>query len=130
MDQNNVRDVARTAAGNTSTFLRKQIDDRSSAFGEEIINTAHDLRTIGEKLEDAGPAGKRAASLATWSAQHIDGIGGYLKTANTEQLIADFETFTREKPWAVAAGAMTLGLLASRMLKSSSVQRYRSAYDV
>jgi hypothetical protein len=37
------------------------------------------------------------------------------------------EDFARRNPWAVAAGGLVLGLAASRMLKASSSQRYRSS---
>lgn len=130
MDQTTVRDAAQAAAGQTKNFLSKQVDERSTMIGEQISGTARDLRSIGAGFEQNGPAGEGAARLASLGADYIENIGGYLKDADMDRLLGDLETFTRKQPWAVAAGALTLGFAASRMLKSSSVQRYRASTDV
>lgn len=126
IDQTEVRQAARQVAGQTKNVLSKQIDERSTSFGEQIAGTARALRSIGEQLEANGPAGEAAARLATVGADYIAGIGGYLQDADMDRLIADLETFARRRPWALAGSALMLGFAASRMLQSSSVQRYRA----
>ena len=129
MNQTDVRQVAQEAAGQTKTFLSKQVDERSSSIGDQLSGTASDVRAIGEELKAKGAAGEGAARLATMGADYLETLGGYLKDADMDRLLADAESFTRKQPWAVAAGALTLGFAASRMLKSSSAQRYRAGYD-
>ncbi len=126
MNQLDISGAAQQAADQTKSFLSKQVDERSTMIGEQISSTARDLRTVGDQVEATGVSGEGAARLARFGADTIEGIGTYLQDADMDRLIVDLESFTRKRPWAVAAGALTLGFAASRLLKSTSAQRYRT----
>ena len=61
------------------------------------------------------------------AAEKAERLGGYLHDADGDRILRDVEDFGRRNPWAVAAGSLALGFVASRLLKASSSERYRSA---
>ena len=68
------------------------------------------------------------ARYAEQAAEKAQKVGQRLQDASGDELLRDVEGFARKNPWAVAAGGLVLGLsAASRMLKASSNERYRSS---
>ena len=57
-------------------------------------------------------------------AGYAEQAGSYLRDTEADSMLSDAEDFGRRKPAAVAAGALALGLVASRFLKASSSRRY------
>ena len=57
----------------------------------------------------------------------LSGFGGYLKDADADRILHDVEDLGRRQPWAVIAGGLAVGFMASRFLKASSSERYRSS---
>ena len=47
-----------------------------------------------------------------------------MKESDADRILSDVEDFARSNPWAVAAGGLALGFVASRVLKASSSRRY------
>jgi hypothetical protein len=47
-----------------------------------------------------------------------------MKESDGDRILGDVEDFARSNPWAVAAGGLALGFVASRVLKASSSRRY------
>ena len=64
------------------------------------------------------------------AAERAERLGGYLHEADGDRILRDVEDFGRRNPWAVVAGGMALGFMASRLLKASSTERYRSAQEL
>jgi hypothetical protein len=127
MNTTDLKQTAAEAASTSRSFISAQLDSRSTQIGTTISSTAGDLRRIADELRSSETVAG-SADLANRGADAIDRIGQYLQSANGDQLIADAETFARERPWAVALAALTAGFAASRVLKASSAQRYRSTY--
>jgi hypothetical protein len=117
------QEKAQQAAGQLQDRLREQIDQRSSQAATQITEQASDLRSVGETLRDQGKDGP--AKAADQLAQYAEKVGGYLRDKDSTALLSDAEDFGRRQPWAVAAGAMAAGFVASRFLKASSSQRYQ-----
>jgi hypothetical protein len=122
------REQAQQAAGQAREQVRTQVDQRSTQAGQQVAQQASDLRTVGEELRKQGKDGP--ARAAQQAADQADRLGGYLKDANADRLLSDVEDFGRRQPWALALGGLALGFAASRFLKASSAQRYRSAGEV
>jgi hypothetical protein len=129
-----VRDTARMAqdkAGSTldqaRTRLREQVGQRSAQAGDQVNDTARDLRGVAEHLRGQGK--EWPARLADQLADRVESFGGYLRGADGERLLHDVETFARRQPWAMVAGGLTLGFVASRFLKASSSRRYQVGHD-
>ena len=118
------KEKASGAAEQAKSRAQQEIDTRSTRAGEEVGSFAGALRTTGDKLREEGKDGP--AKAADRAAEQAQKIGGYLTDADGDKILSDVEDFARRKPWAVAAGGLMLGFAASRMLKASSGQRYRS----
>jgi hypothetical protein len=115
---------AQHAAGQAQAKLREQLNQRSSQAATKITEQASDMRSVGEALRDQGKDGP--ARAADRIAGYAESIGGYLRDKDSDHLLADMEDFGRRQPWAIAAGGLTLGFIASRFLKASSSRRYQT----
>ena len=117
---------AEQARGQAKDKLREQIDQRSTQAGERVGSTAQDVRTVAEELRKQGK--DAPARYVEQAADRAERVGGYLEQSDGERILRDVEDFGRRNPWAVAAGGLLLGFAASRMLKASSSERYRSDF--
>ena len=115
---------ARQAAGQAQEKLREQLNERSSQAAARITEQASDMRSVSEALHDQGKHGP--ARAADRIAGYAESVGGYLRDKDSDQLLTDMEDFGRRQPWAIAAGGLTLGFIASRFLKASSSRRYQT----
>jgi hypothetical protein len=117
------QEKARDAAGKAQDTLRQQVDERSTEAGEKVSAQAEDLRSVGEELRKQGKDGP--AKLADRAAEQTEKVGSYLKEKGPDEMLHDVEGFGRERPWAVLAGGLALGVAAARFLKASSRNRYQ-----
>jgi hypothetical protein len=116
------QEKAQAASGQAQAKAREQLDQRSTQLGEQAHQQASDLRSVSEALRDQG--NDRAAQAVDRLAGYAERAGSYLRDADADSLLSEAEDFGRRKPAAVAAGALALGLAASRFLKASSSRRY------
>ena len=126
-----VADKAQQQVGEVTGRAREQVRDqvnrRSSDAGERVQSTAADVRSVAEELRRQGKAAP--AKYAEQAAEKAERLGGYLHEADGDRILRDVEDLGRRNPWAVVAGGMALGFMASRLLKASSSERYRSARE-
>jgi hypothetical protein len=61
--------------------------------------------------------------MAEEAAERARRLSSYLEEGNGDRFVRDLEDVTRRRPWAVAAGAFAVGLVASRFLKASAERR-------
>lgn len=118
--QEKVQGAAQQAKGRIS----EQVDQRSTQAGQQVNTVAKDVRSVAEELRTQGK--DKPAQFAEQAAQRVESAGQWLEQKNGDELLHDVEDFARRNPWAVAAGGLVLGLVASRMLKASSTERYRA----
>ena len=120
------KDKAQEAAGQAKekarSQLRSQVDQRSTDAGHRVGGVASDVRAVGETLREQGK--DQPAKLAEQAADRAERLGSYLKESDADRILGDVEDFGRRQPWAVIAGGVALGLVASRFLKASSIDRY------
>lgn len=114
------------AAGQAKSTMRQQVDQRSTQMGEQVSSQASDVRTVAQQLREQGKEGP--AKVAEQAADRAEKVGNYLTESDGARILHDIEDFGRSKPWAVALGGLALGFAASRVLKASSSERYRSTY--
>lgn len=117
------QEKARDAAGKAQEGLRQQVDERSTKAGEQVSGTAQDLRSVGEELRKQGK--DTPAKLADRAAEETEKVGSYLRDKGPDEMLRDVEDFGRQRPWAVMAGGLAVGVLAARFLKASSRNRYQ-----
>jgi hypothetical protein len=118
---------AQEAAGQAQSRLRGQIDDRSTQAGQQVKSQAQDLRSVGDSLRQQGK--EQPAKLADQAAERLERAGGWLTESDADRILGDVEDFARKNPWALMAGGLAIGFAASRMLKASSSDRYRSSQN-
>jgi hypothetical protein len=118
------KEKAQEAAGEAKGRVREQVDQRSTQAGEQVSTTASDLRSVGDELRNQGK--ETPAKLAEQAAERTERLGSYLTDSDADRILSDVEDFARKQPWAVVAGGLALGFAASRFLKASSSERYRS----
>jgi hypothetical protein len=119
------QDKAREAAGQARGRMSQEVDRRSTQAGEQVSSSAGDARSVAEELRKQGK--DTPARYVDQAADRAERLGGYLQGSDGDRILRDVEDFARRNPWAVAAGGLVLGFAASRMLKASSGERYRSS---
>lgn len=87
-----------------------------------MLTTADTLRTVAERLRQ-DPTTEMAADFAERGAAVIENVGTYLESTPLDRMISDAERFSRERPLLVAAAGLTVGMLASRLVKSTAARR-------
>src|SRR4051794_20536235 len=120
------QEKAQQAAGQAKDRVREQLDQRSTHAGEQVSASASDIRSVAEQLRAQGK--DQPAKLAEQAADRAERVGGYLKQSDADRILGDLEDFGRRRPLAVVAGGLALGFAASRLLMTSSRQRYESGY--
>jgi hypothetical protein len=118
------KEKVQEASGQAKDRAREQVDQRSTQAGERVSAAAQDARSVGEELRRQGK--DQPARLADQAADRAERLGGYLQESDADRILRDVEDLARRQPWAVAAGGLALGFVASRFLKASSRRRYAS----
>lgn len=116
------KEKAQNVASQAQVRIREQVDQRSTEVGERVGGTASDIRSVGEELRNQGKDGP--AKVADQAADRIERAGSYLRDSDADRILGDAEDFGRQRPWAVLAGAVVVGVAAARFLKASSQRRY------
>jgi hypothetical protein len=116
---------AREAADHARGRVRDQLDQRSTQLGEQVGSGASDARSVAEQLRNQGK--QAPARYVEQAADRAERLGGYLRATDGDRLLNDVEDFARRNTWAVAIGGLAIGFAASRLLKASSSDRYRSS---
>jgi hypothetical protein len=119
------QDKAREATEHARGRVRDQVDQRSTQLGEQVRSGASDARSVAEQLRNQGK--QTPARYVEQAADRAEQLGGYLRESDGDRLLNDVEDFARRNTWAVALGGLALGFAASRLLKASSSNRYRSS---
>jgi hypothetical protein len=102
--------------------LRSQVDQRATDAGQRVGGLASDVRTLGAQLREQGK--DRPAKLADQAADRAERLGSYLTESDADRILGDIEDLGRRQPWAVLAGGVAVGFVASRFLKASAGTRY------
>jgi len=103
----------------------QQVDQRSTDAGQRVRQTAGDVRSVADQLRAQGK--DQPAKLAERAADQAERLGGYLERSDGDRILRDVEDFGRRQPMAILAGGLALGFAASRFLKASSEDRYRTS---
>ena len=86
-----------------------------------MLGSAASLRRIAVELR-SDELGRSIAGLADLGVVNLERVGSYLTDSDGDRLMNDVETFGRERPLALAATGLILGIVGSRMLKASASQ--------
>src|SRR5690242_3725923 len=108
------KEKAQNVKSQAQDRVREQVDQRSTEVGERVSGTAGDIRSVGQELRNQGKDGP--ARFADQAADRIESAGSYLRDADADRILNDVEDFGRQRPWAVLAGAVVVGVAAARFL--------------
>jgi hypothetical protein len=104
-------------------LVSRQLDVALQSAGSRARTTASSFREVGSQLRERGESGF-VADLTQSVAGYVDRVADYFDATDASGLVADIETYGRKYPAAVAGAAFTVGLLASRVVKVSSAERF------
>jgi ElaB/YqjD/DUF883 family membrane-anchored ribosome-binding protein len=120
------KQTAQKATGKAQERVRSELNTRTAQAGGQVQTTAEDLRSVGEELRKQGK--DTPARFADQAAERVEQVGRYLTESDADKMLSDIEDFGRRQPWALIAGGMAVGFIASRFLKASSSRRYSETY--
>ena len=109
-------------ANTISDYLLEQLDQRRKDVGVRIRGAADTLRQAGGGPETNGLA-TSGSEVFNRGIDMVDRAGAYIESNDFDVMLADAEDFARQRPWATAAIGVTVGLLASRLVKSTAARR-------
>jgi hypothetical protein len=107
---------AKERAGTSLGESKGQLADQVGAVAEALRRTTENLRS-----EDQG----RIAGLTETLARQIDQVANYLRGKDAAGMRQDLENMARRQPAVAIGGALLLGLIGARFLKSSERRNQR-----
>lgn len=115
------RQQASRLADEAQQRARSLIEQQKVTAADAVHGWASALRTTARQLEEQeqGMSGR----YAEWAADGIDRISRSLREQDLDALVHQVEDFARRQPALFLGGAVALGFLASRFLKSSAERR-------
>lgn len=118
-----VRETARQAAGSAERTALSALSTQKELAASGLDDIVEVLHATGNQLRDHNRAS--VADYADQAADRIDRFAQNLHNRDVGELVADAEDFARDHPEIVLGGALALGLLTARFLKSSSYRSQR-----
>lgn len=115
--QQKAKDLAHQAEQQAKSALSSRKD--MAATG--LHDMAQAFRQTGNQLSGQNDM---AAKYTNQVADQIERVSTYLENQDVDQMIADAEAFARRRPELFVGGALLLGFLGARFLRSSSERRH------
>ncbi len=106
-------------AGKVKEQATSQISSQKDKAAESLGSVADAIRQTGEQLRK----NDQAAPVAQYTDQLANGVemvSSYLRSKSLTDIVGEVERFARREPALFLGGALTIGLLAGRFLRSSS----------
>jgi hypothetical protein len=105
---------ARDRAGSSLGESKSQVADQFGTVADALRRTTEHLRSEDQQ---------RIAGLTESAAQQMEQLANYLRNKDARAMRQDLENLARRQPALVMGGALILGLVSARFLKSSERQR-------
>ena len=112
---------ARTSLEQARDKARTSLGESKSQFAEQFGTVAKALRRTTEHLRSEDQ--QRIAGLTETVARQVDQVADYLRGKDAAAMRTDLENLARRQPALVIGGALILGLIGARFLKSSQPER-------
>ena len=103
-------------AGSSLGESKGQFADQIGAMAEALRRTTEHLRSEDQT---------RIAGLTETLARQVDQVANYLRTKDAAAMRQDLENVARRQPAIAIGGALVLGLIGARFLKSSERRNQR-----
>jgi len=112
------RDSVSSAAAQASTKVVSTINDQKARAADGLGSVAQALRQSSGQLRDQDAAAS-LHQLVSSAADQVDRLSGYMRSRSVSDMVSEVEQFARRQPAVFIGGALLLGLLGARFLKSS-----------
>ena len=120
-------DQAKSTAGQAFGAATKRatevLDEQKGTVASGLTTVADSIKQVGENLNttpEQNPIAEKAAQYTNSLASQIENLSGYFERKDVRDMVRDVESFARRYPAYFIGGAVALGFLAARFLKSSS----------
>jgi hypothetical protein len=126
-----IRDVKDQVVGQARSSLQQARDRARSSLGESKGQFAEQFGTIADALRRTtehlrSEDQQRIAGITDTVARQVDQVANYLRSKDAQAMKTDLENLARRQPALVLGGALFLGLIGARFLKSSQRERRSS----
>ena len=123
-----IREVKDQVVGQARNTLQQARDRARSSLGESKGQVAEQFGTIADALRRTtehlrSEDQQRIAGLTETVARQMEQVANYLRNKDARAMRADLENLARRQPAIMLGGALVLGLIGARFLKSSKRDR-------
>jgi hypothetical protein len=119
--KNQVVDQAKTTFQQARERASSSLGESKGQFADQFGTIAEALRRTTEHLRSEDQ--QRIAGLTETVARQVDQVANYLRTKDARAMRQDLENLARRQPSLFIGGALVLGLIGARFLKSSERNR-------
>lgn len=116
-----VVDQAKTTFQQARERAGSSLGESKGQFAEQFGTIAEALRRTTEHLRSEDQ--QRIAGLTDTVARQVDQVANYLRNKDASAMRQDLENLARRQPALILGGALVLGLIGARFLKSSERNR-------
>jgi hypothetical protein len=120
---NEAQDKSKEVVDKAKDTAMNTMESQKSRAANNIGNVAEALRQTGKQLRNQDQQG--FSRMADTAADRLEQFSDDLQNKDFNEMMDDVEDFARRDPELFLGGAVVLGLLAARFLKSSNRRRYR-----
>ena len=122
-----IYDQAKNTVGQAYGVATKRatevLDEQKGTLAGGLTSVADSIKQVGENLnstEEQNKITETAAKYTNSLAEQIENISGYFERKDVKEMVRDVESFARKYPAYFIGGAVAIGFLAARFLKSSN----------
>lgn len=115
------QEEARKLAEQAQQKAKSAMETRKGQAASGLSNLGQAFRQTGNQLREQDQTG--IAQYTERVAGQVDRFAGYLEGHSVDEILNDVENFARRQPELFIGGAVALGLLTARFLKSSNERR-------
>ena len=113
-----VKAQAQDAKARAEAEAKKGFEQGKGRVVSQVSSVAQAFRKTGEQLRDEDHGD--LAGYTERIADEVEKVSGYLEGKGLRDVMGDVETFARQRPSLFVGGALVVGLVAARFLRSSS----------
>jgi len=107
--------------GQVTDQAKSQIESQKGRAAEGLSSVSQALRQTGQQMRDQQDgATAPIAQYVDKAADQVDKISTFLNEKNLDQMVTEVERYARRQPAIFLGGAVALGLIGARFLKSSA----------
>ena len=123
------KSTAGQAFGAATQRATEALDEKKVTVASGLTSVADSIKQVSENLnmttDEPNPIAETAAKYTNSLAAQIENLSGYFERKDVRDMVRDVESFARRNPAYFIGGAIALGFLAARFLKSSNPKQLR-----